>query len=247
MRGLQSLTATAAAGLLWLLAGLFAPAAGQTTAEDFADAVARAYDPYREAVHYLETGNAGLAALALDRAAAEWRRIQAAFADAPPGAYANDLQWKPTLIYIGDALDTGLKAADAGDAKAALAALAGVRRELAELRQRSGQRVHSDCIDAMNAAMDRLWAFRAEPPGRTRPGSVAAFKAAVNETQTWYLRCRDEAPARIAANAEFKRLFAGALAALARLDTAATGPADRIISILRELRSYDKLIWLRFG
>ncbi|MCW5772837.1 MAG: hypothetical protein KIT16_14430 [Rhodospirillaceae bacterium] len=237
----------AGAALLWLCAGWVSPAAAETTPEAFYDAVAGAYAPYREAVHYLETGNAGLAALALDRADAEWRKVRARFADDPPKPYAGDLKWKATLAAIGDALEAGLKAADAGDDKVALATLAAVRRDLAELRLRSGQRVYSDCIDAMNAAMDRLWAFRAHPPDRTQPGSLPAFKAAVASTQRWYRRCRDEAPPALAASDEFKRLFAGALAGLDRLDAAASGPADRIVSILRELRSYDKLIWLRFG
>ncbi len=246
MRGLRSVAARVVAGVLWLAAAAAPPAAADS-AQDFYAAVSAAYDPYREAIHYLDTGSAGLAALALDRAASAWREVRARFTDAPPAAYAGDLRWRATLEQIATALSNGRAAADRGDAKEALAALIPVRLELAELRLRSGQRVFSDCIDTMNAAAERLWAFRDTPPDRRRVGSIAAFKAAVMETDRWYRRCRDEAPPRFAQNQEFRRLFEGAIASLAKLDAAADGGGDRIVALLRELRAYDRLIWLRFG
>jgi hypothetical protein len=243
MPGLRNLAAAAAL----LLAGAALARAGESV-EDFHRSVAAAYEPYREAVHYLETGNSGLAALALERARDEWRRVASRFAEAPPAPFAKDARWKETLAAIDTALERGLAAADSGNGEAALAALGSVRRELAELRLRGGQRVYSDCIDAMNAAMDRLWSYRNAPPARARAGSIAAFKKDAAEAERWYRRCRDEAPPALRQQGEFKRLFDGALASLARLPRAAdSGNAELVVSLLRELRSFDKLIWLRFG
>lgn len=243
MRGLRNL---AVAALLWA-AGSILPAAAET-AEDFHAAVAAAYAPYREAVHYLETGNAGLASLAIERAQDEWRKVEATYAPAPPDAFAKDSKWREALALVGRALTDGLKAAESGNVEAALAALATVRLSLADLRLRSGQRVYSDCIDAMNAAMDVLYAYRRKPPARSVPAEQAAFAKAVADTETWYRRCRDEAPPTMREAGEFKRLFEGALVSLGRLKQAgAAGPDDLIVSLIRELRSFDRLIWLRFG
>jgi hypothetical protein len=242
MRPLRNLAALA------VLSVLFGSPAAAAPAEAFHEAVAAAYDPFREAVHYLETGNAGLAALALERARDAWRQVEGKFVATPPQGFKDDPTWRESLIGIGKALDNGLAAADRGDAPAALAALGAVRPRLAALRLRGNQRVYSDCIDAMNAAMDRLWVFRRTPPRRARPETISAFKAAIAETETWYRRCREEAPLPLRGNPEFRRLFDGALASLARLVPAAEADnEDLIVSLLRELRSFDKLIWLRFG
>jgi len=243
MRGLRNL---AVAVLFWAAGSVLPAAAG--SAEDFHAAVAAAYAPYREAVHYLETGNTGLAGLAIERAQDEWRKVEATFAPAPPDAFAKDPKWRESLALVGTALTDGLKASESGNSEAALAALATVRRSLADLRLRSGQRVYSDCIDAMNAAMDVLYAYRRKPAVRSRPAELAAFLKAVGDAETWYRRCRDEASPALREQNEFRRLFDGALASLGRLkQSAASAPDDIIVSLIRELRSFDRLIWLRFG
>jgi len=243
MRGLRNL---AAAFALWGAA--LAGAAADDGAQRFHEGVAAAYAPYREAVYYLETGNAGLAALTIERAQDEWRKVEADFASSPPAAFKGDAKWRETLATVSTALADGLKAADAGKAEAALAALATVRRVLAELRLRSGQRVYSDCIDAMNAAMDRLYAYRRTPSARATPAGLAGFKAAVADTERWYRRCRGEAAPALRDQGEFRRLFDGAIASLDRLKRVAQSGADDVIaSLIREIHSFDRLIWLRFG
>lgn len=243
MRGLRNLAAAA----LIAAAGSGVGIAAEPV-EAFHKAVAAAYEPYRDAVHYLETGNAGLAGLALERARDEWRKLEARFADSPPQPFAKDAKWRESIAEIGQAFEAGLNASEAGRPDGALAALATVRRALADLRLRGGQRVFSDCVDAMNAAMDNLYAFRRNPPDRGKPAEQAAFAKAVAETETWYRRCRDEAPPALRDIGEFKRLFDGAMLSLVRLKQAGvTGPDDLVISLIREMRSFDKLIWLRFG
>ena len=236
MRGLRIVSA-----VLCVLAALPAAAAADEATDAFHAALDEAYRPYREAVHYYETGNNELAEIALDEFVASWKALVARYAANPPPGYAKDAEFGRTLAAIAD------KAARAVGASPAeqLLALRPIRTDLAALRKRNGQTVFSDCVDAMNAAMDRLWAYRQKPPGAKE---VPAFKAAVAATTGQYRKCLEAAPAPTRDSAEFRRTLEGALASLARLDAAAeAGNAELVVSLLRELRSFDKLIWMRFG
>ena len=234
MRGLRLVSA-----VLCLVAALAPrPAAADGATDAFHAAVAGAYRHYREAIHYYETGNTALGELALDEFVAAWKALSGRHAAKPPTAYAKDDAFAETLTAIAV---KAARAVGAAPAKALLA-LQPIRADLAALRKRSGQRVFSDCVDAMNAAMDRLWAYRRKPPDAKQ---LPAFQAATRATAARYRECLEQAPAAVREAAEFHRLMDGALASLARLE-AATG-AELIVSLMRELRSFDKLIWLRFG
>ena len=64
----------------------------------------------------------------------------------------------------------------------------------------------------------------------------------------WYKRCFREAGPRERANPAFERLFPGSLESIDRLLRAAKDKsAVRMISNLRELKSFDRLIWLYLG
>lgn len=234
MRGLRLVSA-----VLCLVAALGPrPAAADAATDTFHAAVAGAYGHYREAVHYYETGNKDLAELALDEFQAAWKALSGRYAATPPPAYAKDGTFAQTLSAIG-----GKAARAAGAAPAeALAELRPIRTDLAALRKRSGQYVFSDCVDAMNAAMDRLWGYRQRPPGAEQ---LPAFRAATRATAARYRACLEQAPATLRESAEFRRMMEGAMASLARLEAADS--AELIVSLLRELRSFDRLIWLRFG
>jgi len=234
MRGLRLVSA-----VLCLLAALApCPAAADEATDAFHAAVAGAYRQYREAIHYHETGNSELAELALDQFLAEWKSLAARYADKPPPAYAKDADFAETLTAIEGKATSAVGSAPAE----ALLALKPIRDDLAALRKRSGQRVFSDCVDAMNAAMDRLWAYRRKPPDAKQ---LPAFQAATRATAGRYRECLEQAPAALRDSAEFRRMMEGALASFARLEAASD--AELIVSLLRELRSFDKLIWLRFG
>jgi hypothetical protein len=234
MRGLRLVSA-----VLCLVAAFGAgPAAADEATDAFHAAVAGAYRHYREAIHYYETGNSDLGELAFEQFVAEWKTLAARYADKPPPAYAKDEAFAETLSAI-----EGKATSAAGAAPAeALLALKPIRADLAALRKRSGQRVFSDCVDAMNAAMDRLWAYRQRPPDARR---MPAFQAAARATAARYRECLEQAPPALRDSAEFRRMMEGALASLARLEAATD--AELIVSLLRELRSFDRLIWLRFG
>jgi len=234
--------------VLCLWAAFAVPAARADAATDaFHAAVADAYRHYREAVHYLENDNPELAALALEEFHTVWDGVIRKYADSPPPAYTRDPSFKATLAAIRAAAADAAKPGAERRPQETARVLAPIVTLLAEQRRRSSQRVYSDCIDPMNAAMNRLWAYRRAPPAPDNPESVAQYKAAVQETTRWYRQCRDEAPAEVRDTEEFRRLFDGALASLAKLEAVDIAHTDALSSLLRELHSFDRLIWLRFG
>jgi hypothetical protein len=234
--------------LLCLWAALAPPRARADPATDaFHADMAAAYRHYREAVHYLENDNPELAALALEAFRGAWEDVVRRYAGAPPPGYARDAQFNDTLATVRAAAELAAKQIGRSAASVALQTLRQIQARLAHQRARNGQRTYSDCIEPMNAAMDRLWAFRRAPPSPDKPESVVRYRAAVQETARWYRRCRDEAPAGYRVAPDFARLFEGALASLAKLEAVDPAHADALVSILRELHSFDRLIWLRFG
>jgi hypothetical protein len=214
----------------------------------FNEAVAQAYDHYRGAVFYLRTGNAAVASIELDEAAALWRDTVLPFAARPPDAFADDPGFAAAITDLGGRLEQGAAQAAGGEIEAARDRLLPFRDGLAALRARSGIVVFSDHVDAANAAMDRLWVFRHEPPDWDDAAQVEALRAAVAVTVYAYGRCRDAAPVEVADTPEFQRLVTGALASLERLEPAiAARDTTAVVNTLREVRSFDQLLWLHFG
>lgn len=214
----------------------------------FNQQVADAYAPYRSAMFYLRTGNPGVAFLDLDTASERWQSVVERFATATPDAFAEDKDFATTLSSVESAFDAGKNALDAGDEAAATAALATIRTDLSDLRRRNGLRAYSDCIDDMNAAMDRLWIYRHEPPAFDQDDQVNAVKRDAAVTEFLYRRCYETAPAEFQESDSFKRLFEGSLISLPLIFGALDrGNEAQLINILRELRSFDRMIWLEFG
>lgn len=227
---------------------LFASSAGASELSRFNAAVAEAYTHYRTAAFYLHTGNPGVAEFELQQAAALWNEKVMPFRDAVPDAFADDAAWGGTLDDVDARLRQAQDLVQGNDAPAAEEVLLPIRDALADLRARSGVRVFSDCIDEANAAMDALWVFRHEPPDFTDAAAVNALRAQTAVTAYLYERCQAEAPPEVAETPEFQRIMEGTLTSLSRLWPAIdAGDAEVVISILREIRSFDRMLWLQFG
>ena len=234
-----------------LLAAALLLGAGAVQASDlsrFHDALAQAYAPYRSAVFYLRTGNAMVAGFELEQMRERWSALEARYAAAPPDAYADETDFAATLAAIGHSADTAAEAAAAGDAEAAAAALEPVRGTLAAMRRRAGVRVFSDCVDEVNAAMDALYHYRRTPLDFTDRAQVDDVKARTAVLEYAVQRCDGEAPPEVREDGEFRRLVDGMLAgretmfrALDRED------ATAVVNLIRELRSFDRILFLRFG
>lgn len=237
-----------ATSLFILLLFVQIPAAWASELSRFNAAVNEAYTHTRGALFYLHTGNPAVAEFELEAAIESWQTKVMSFRDAPPDAYADDGIWDATLDDIARRLEQARGMAQAGDTERAEALLQPVRPALAALRARNSQRSFSDCIDEANAAMDELWVYRNEPPDFADGAAVNDLKAKTAVTAYLYRRCQAEAPPEIAEAPEFLRIMGGTIASLDRLWPAIdAGNAEVVISILREVRSFDRMLWLQFG
>lgn len=227
---------------------LLAPTAGASELSRFNTAVAEAYTHYRTAVFYLHTGNPAVAEFELQRAIELWNDRVMAFRESAPDAYVDDSDWTTVLDDVSTRLQQARDLALSNEAEAAEAELLPIRDSLAGLRARSGVRVFSDCIDEANTAMDVLWVFRHEPPDFADAAAVNTLRAQTAVTAYLYERCQAEAPREIAEAPEFQRIMGGTLTSLSRLWPAIdAGDTEVVISILREIRSFDRMLWLQFG
>jgi hypothetical protein len=214
----------------------------------FLDAVEAAYAHYRAAMFYLRTENPAVASIELGDAGAIWDAKVSPFAAAAPDAFVDDRDFAMTLQSVARRLREGEAAAIAENIAGARDALAPIRTELAALRARSGVVRFSDLVDEANAAMDRLFRFRHAPPDWSDPAAVDALRADAAVTTYLYRRCRDEAGPEVQASAEFHRIVDNAIASLEQLPAAIRAHDEAaVIRILRELRSFDRMLWLRFG
>ncbi len=226
-------------------------AAGLARASDLADfneASAAAYEHYRAATSYLRTGNAALAAIELEAAQGKWQGVVTRFAESPPDAFAGDPSWATTLSGIGNRLEESLAAIDAGDLKAAGEILAPIRGELSGLRARNNVVVFSDRVDAVSTAMDRLWRFRHEPPDLDSAAALRELRSGTAVLEYLLRLCRETAPAELRGDPNFVRFLDSGTEAVERLWQAIeTKDRELLINTLRELRSFERLFFLRFG
>ena len=238
---------------LALLAALLWPTTARADATPefltaFLEASAEAYAPYRGAMSYLHTGNAGLAALALDAMAARWAALCDRFRDQPPAAFAEDPAWQASLDAITGRIETARAQLESGDTAGATAALAPIRAALGGLRRRNGIVTFTDRIDAFSAAMATIWVHRRNPPDMADPQAKAA-----RAEQTRTLRRALEAvaagrPEKIAGDPQFQRLIEGSFKSVATIERAIEARDQALlISALREIRSSEQLLWMNFG
>lgn len=239
-------------GLLTALALAFAApagsAAGPSQQSRFLEQVAVAYVHYRGAYSYLRTGNAALAALEIEQAQDRWRAVMSDFESRPPDGFAADPLWRDTLSEVAAALDDALAETDAGDLEAARGTLAPVRHKLADLRRRNSVTTFSDRIDEISGAMERLWRYRHAPPDFASPDKARQLGSAAAVFAYVLNRAKQAAPPALAESAEFQRLIAGALEGTDRLWLALERKDQALlINTLRELRSFEQILFLKFG
>ncbi len=234
---------------LALFAALLWPTAARADATaEFLKASAEAYAPYRGAIAYLHTGNAGLAALALDAMAARWAALCDRFRDRPPAAFAEDPAWRASLDAITGRIETARARLEAGDAAGAATALAPIRAALGGLRRRNGIVTFSDRIDAFSAAVETIWVYRRDPPDLADPEAMAALAEQARTLRRALEAVAAGRPEKIAGDPQFQRLIEGSFKSVATIERAIEARDQALlISALRELRSTEQLLWLYFG
>lgn len=218
---------------------------GAAFAADATAAIDEAYASYRAASNYLRTENAGLATLDLGATVDAWKKVASA---PPPAQLAKDPRYADDVSKIALALDAGMAMADSGDTKAALTAIEPVRLILFDLRRRNGLDTYADCITELNGAMEDIFVYRRPEPDMSKPDVVKGLRDASTRYRDLLKKCRAMAPAAISGEAEFKRLYDGTENSVASMFPAiASGSANAVINVIRELRSFDRILFFRFG
>lgn len=224
-----------------------APAAG-AGGPDFQAAQAEAYAHYREAAFYARTENIPVAALALDEFISKWSALVHRYGDDPPPAYAGDSRWKATLQDVLARAKSGLDSLDAGKPEAAAKQIAPIRGILGDLRHRNKVSSYSDNVDALSAAMDLLARYRKEVRDINDPATVKMIGKQADVVDSLFKKCRDQAGPKISDDPEFKRLISGAAESMAKLRESLNTGNLRLFRIASgELRSYERIMFLRFG
>jgi hypothetical protein len=179
----------------------------------------------RIAAGYIRTGNADLAALALERLAKALR-------DSPQAPLAAD----------------ALAAIDAADLPRAAELIEQLGDRLAEARRQAGVRVLADCVREASRAYQPLDVHRLQRPDLAIAASRTAIADAARASEAAFAGCDGEAPAAVKADPDFRRLIDGARASLAKVPAAAeTGDDDLLHRLLIELRAFEQLLLFRFG
>ncbi len=226
-------------------------ATGVSRAGELATFLAMASDAMRAAraaTHYLRTENVGPAALELARALRAWMRLRERFASAVPDAFDGNPAFPAVLDEVARDLETARQQLKARDLTAAGKAVEQAIRRYRQARRASHIVLYPDCIEEMNAAMDRLWRWRREPAFDLKDRATAnTIKAEAAVARYLYERCYREAPAPLRSE-EFERLFSGAIRSLGLIPEAVDrNQRQHFINILRELRSFDRLLRFQFG
>jgi hypothetical protein len=236
---------------LLLAAALVSAPSAQATADelqDFFEAKQNAYRYYRSAWFYLRTGNTDLAALELSFFVRGWDEIRSRFSEAPPGPFADDPLWREGLAEIGARAVDGMTALESADTEAAKASLGPIPRVMADIRARNGVVTFSDAVDALTGAMESLWRYRSEPPNLSDQATVANLDEGAVRLRAAFDRLRNDAPDDVAFDDQFLRLVNDSDAAIDRLQNAVDArDQSALINALRELRSFERLLWLNFG
>ena len=214
----------------------------------FNEAFAEAYGHYRRAVFYGRSGNVAVAALELDDFVTKWSALATRFGDDPPDAFADDGAWRETLIAIGAIARQGLEQFDAGDAEAAAQTLAPVRGIAGDLRRRNAVTVYSDTVDELSAAMDILARYRREITDLDESEAAARVTRQASVVAYLFEKCEVRAPEAIREDPEFRRLIDGAGDSLDKLWASLRSGDVRLYRIgIGELRSYERILFLRYG
>jgi hypothetical protein len=171
-----------------------------------------------------------------------------AYADSPPADYAGDTNWKKTLQEVLARAETGLDALDADDPEAAKDAINPIRDILGDLRRRNNIVTYSDHVNALGAAMDVLARYRREVKDLGDATAVAMVREQAAIVEALFEKCRDQAAREVATDPEFKRLVDGAAESMAKLmESLETGDILLYRIGIGEMRSYERIMFLRFG
>lgn len=227
---------------------LFTRPALADEAQAFDDLVTEAQAGYRAAMFYARTGNPALAGIELGQAQAVWDEIVSTYGGKPPGPYAKDGRWADDLKAILGHVSKGMDLLDEEKAKAARAELAPVRDLIYGLRDRAGRMGYEECVTDLNRQMEVIFKWRHAAPDFDIPGTAEDVTRESMKYRDILRRCRALAPEAKKKAADFQRIFDGADDSISSMSDAVDRKSPLgVVNILRELRSFDRILYFKLG
>jgi len=191
----------------------------------------------RTAAGYLRTDNLDLAALSLEEL----------LASEPSSALGNAVSSVATSA-LSEA-NAALNLIDEGDGAAARDRLLKLRQTLFKFNRNNRIEVFDDCIWLARKTAIPLWHYRRNKPDFTDAIQRAEVMAITNDYLRQMVICNVQAPEEVKADKEWSRVALGAISSLRLIKTEAIPNQNvgRFIRIIRELRSFDNLLYFRYG
>jgi hypothetical protein len=197
----------------------------------------------RVALGYLQTGNADLALVEMERLRDRLKPAEAGTPWAGP-----DPALSAALAGAGAKVEQGIEAAEGGDLDKAGALILEASAVLDAWRRNIGLPLFSDCIARASIAYEALDTYRRNRPDLSDPPVRRHIAEAAVATEEALAKCDAEAPPDVRTEPEFRRLMDGFTASLKLLGEAADSrDGDYLHRLLIEQRAFDRLLTFRFG
>ena len=191
----------------------------------------------RTASTYLRTGNIDFAAIALEGIIDG--KTPSGFSGSLSDAIANTVaKSKAALALIDENQED--KARDM---------LLKLRESLFQSNKSANVTVFDDCIWTLIKRGPALWTYRKNKPDLNDPEQVKAVAKAASDYLAQLDACDQKASAELKADQDYQRLVTGARQSLQRIpkETLANRDGGQLFRFLIELRSFDRLLYFRFG
>lgn len=220
--------------------------AGDLTA--FNAGVERVAVHYRLAASYLRTGNADLGGLEVDNVYRAWIEFIKLVRVKTPDAFEDNPLFSPTLQQISYHTEKARGYVDGGNLTAAEQEMNSIRGALYKLRRASGLYLLPDCLLEASRALDALFVYQTAPPNWYEQAVGAAVQSRAAAYDYALRQCDQMASKDIKDDPEFRRLIDGATASLSLIPKAIHDRDSGLLHrVLIEVRSFDNLLFFRFG
>lgn len=203
---------------------------------------------YRLAASYLRTGNADLGGLEVDQVRMAWTNLTRLVRGNTPDKFKDNPLFSPTIEQISYHIEKAVQYVDASHLAAAEREMIAIRQALHRLRRASNIYLLADCVLEANQAMDALFAYRVSPPNWNEQSVAATVQSSSEDYDRLLRKCDQMAPDPVKQDPEFRRLIDGATTSLSLIPKAIRERDSGLLHrILIEIRSFDNLLFFRFG
>lgn len=234
--------------LLMFLTLAAAPAAAEDVA-DFNRMVAETSAHQRDAMRLLMDGNGKAARPQIAALIEGWTAIAEHYGDSPPGPYAANADYPRVVAEIRVLADEALAAVDTDELARARGSLWPIPSMLSYLRRGSGVRVFADCVNEVNARVDRVAELSGPPDiDFAEARDIALAIKALSVYRDALERCEQEARHALGEDPAFREMADRAAAALDAADAAiAASDQAALKQAIEEILVFDRELFFRYG